>query len=46
VDQELIAGIAGRVGPHAYLLDPHGPTEGPVDRRWRIRENIDVMGEL
>ena len=46
VDQDLIAGIARRAGPHTYLLDPHGPSEGPVDGRWRIRENIDVVGEL
>lgn len=46
VDQDLIAAIARRVGPHTYLLDPHGPKEGHVDGRWRIRENIDVIGEL
>jgi len=46
VDQDLIDGIAREAGPHTYLLDPHGPTEGPVDGRWRIRENIDVVGEL
>jgi len=46
VDQELIAAVARRVGRHTYLLDPHGPIEGLVDRRWRIRENIDVIGEL
>jgi predicted transcriptional regulator of viral defense system len=46
VDQDLIAAVARRVGPHAYLLDPHGPAEGPVDGRWRIRENIGVVGEL
>jgi predicted transcriptional regulator of viral defense system len=46
VDQDLIAGIARRTGPHTYLLDPHGLTEGPVYGRWRIRENIDVVGEL
>lgn len=46
VDQDLIAAIARRVGPHTYLLDPHGPKEGHVEGRWRIRENIDVIGEL
>ena len=46
VDQDLIDGIARRAGLHTYLLDPHGPTEGPVDGRWRIRENIEVVGEL
>jgi predicted transcriptional regulator of viral defense system len=46
VDEELIVAVARRVGPHTYLLDPHGPTEGHVDRRWRIRENVDVMGEI
>jgi len=46
VDPELIAAVATRIGPHTYLLDPHGPTEGRVDRRWRIRENVDVMGEM
>ena len=46
VDQDLTAAIARKVGPHTYLLDPHGPKEGHVDGRWRIRENIDVIGEL
>lgn len=46
VDQDLIAAVASRIGPHTYLLDPHGPREGLVDRRWRIRENVDVVGEL
>jgi predicted transcriptional regulator of viral defense system len=46
VDQDLIAAVARRAGPHTYLLDPHGPTEGPVDGRWRIRENTEVVGEL
>jgi len=46
VDQELIAPVARKVGPHTYLPDPHGPAEGPVGPRWRIRENIDVIGEL
>lgn len=46
VDQDLIAAITRRVGPHTYLLDPHGPKEGHVDGRWRIQANIDVTGEL
>jgi predicted transcriptional regulator of viral defense system len=46
VDQDLITGIARMTGPHTYLLDPHGPAEGLMDGRWRIRENVNVLGEL
>jgi len=46
VDQNLLDGIARMTGSHTYMLDPHGPAEGPVDGRWRIRENLNVLGEL
>ncbi|MFW6082931.1 MAG: type IV toxin-antitoxin system AbiEi family antitoxin domain-containing protein, partial [Chloroflexota bacterium] len=45
-DEDLIAGIARLVGEHTYYLDPHGPDEGEVDPRWRVRENVDVLREL
>lgn len=46
VDEDLLSDIAPLVGEHTYALDPHGPSEGNVDDRWRIRENVDVLGEL
>lgn len=46
VDEGLLAGISRSVGDHVYPLDPHGPAGGPVDARWRIRENLNVLGEL
>jgi predicted transcriptional regulator of viral defense system len=46
IDEGLIADIAQLAGEHLYSLDPHGPDEGDVSTRWRIRENIDVMREL
>ena len=46
IEGSLIDGIAQRVGAHTYPLDPHEPVNGVLDSRWRIRENIDVLGEL
>lgn len=46
VDENLIERIAALVGPHTYLLDPHGPAEGAVNPRWRVRENVDVLQDL
>ena len=45
-DEDLLADIARLVGEHTYALDPHGPSQGKVDDRWRIRENVDVLEEL
>ena len=46
VNESLIADIGRLVGEHIYPLDPHGPAQGGLDARWRIRENIDVLREL
>jgi predicted transcriptional regulator of viral defense system len=46
IEGHLIAGIARQVGEHVYPLDPHEPEAGVLDSRWRIRENVDVLGEL
>ncbi len=46
IEGDLIAGIARQVGEHVYPLDPHEPEAGVLDGRWRIRENVDVLGEL
>ena len=46
IDEHLLADIARLVGEHVYSLDPHGPDEGEVDARWRVRENIDVLREV
>jgi len=46
IEGSLIDGIAQRVGVHIYPLDPHDPEAGVLDSRWRIRENVDVLGEL
>jgi predicted transcriptional regulator of viral defense system len=46
IEGDLIAGIARQVGEHVYPLDPHEPEAGVLDSRWRIRENVDVLGEL
>jgi predicted transcriptional regulator of viral defense system len=40
VTEDLLAGLARHVSRKAYLLDPHGPAEGPTQPRWRIRENM------
>ena len=45
VAEALLHGLAGHVGRKAYLLDPHGPAQGPVHPRWRIRENIAILAE-
>jgi predicted transcriptional regulator of viral defense system len=42
----LIDSIAQRVGEHIYPLDPHEPEAGVLDSRWRIWENVYVLGEL
>ena len=42
----LIDSIAQRVGEHVYPLDPHDPEAGVLRSRWRIRENVDILGEL
>ncbi|MFC2015535.1 type IV toxin-antitoxin system AbiEi family antitoxin [Chloroflexota bacterium] len=46
IEEGLIDGIAQQVGVHIYPLDPHEPEAGVLDGRWRIRENLDVLGEL
>lgn len=46
IDEGLIADIAESAGEHFYLLDPHGPGEGEISARWRIKENIDVLEDL
>jgi predicted transcriptional regulator of viral defense system len=46
IEGGLIDGIAQQVGEHIYPLDPHEPEAGVLDSRWRIRENVDVLGEL
>jgi predicted transcriptional regulator of viral defense system len=46
IEGELIDDIAQLAGEHIYPLDPHEPEAGAPDSRWRIRENIDVLGEL
>lgn len=45
VAEALLDGLAGQVGRKTYLLDPHGPAQGPIHLRWRIRENIDLAME-
>ena len=42
----LLDGIARMTGEYIYPLDPHEPESGVLDSRWRIRENVDVLGEL
>jgi len=46
IEGDLIADIARQVGEYVYALDPHEPAAGVLDSRWRIRENVDVLGEL
>ncbi|MGC9336316.1 MAG: type IV toxin-antitoxin system AbiEi family antitoxin domain-containing protein [Anaerolineae bacterium] len=46
IEGDLIADIARQVSQHVYPLDPHEPEAGVLDSRWRIRENVDVLGEL
>ena len=46
IEEGLIDGIAQQVGVYTYPLDPHEPEAGALDSRWRIRENVDVLGEL
>ena len=46
IEGDLIAGIARHVGEHVYPLDPHEPEVGVLYGRWRIHENVDVLGEL
>lgn len=40
VPDGLLAGLAHQVSRKTCLLDPHGPAQGPIHTRWRIRENI------
>jgi predicted transcriptional regulator of viral defense system len=46
IEKDLIDAVARQVGEHVYALDPHEPEAGVLDVRWRIRENVDVLGEL
>jgi len=46
IEGELLDGIAQMTGEYIYPLDPHEPEAGVLDSRWRIHENIDVLGEL
>jgi predicted transcriptional regulator of viral defense system len=46
IEGDLIAGIARQVGEYVHPLDPHEPEAGVLDGRWRIRENVDLLGEL
>jgi predicted transcriptional regulator of viral defense system len=45
VPRKLIDGLAQQVGKTVYLLDGHGSGTGPVQPRWRIRENATVTWE-
>ena len=42
VSEMLLDGLATRVIPRVYPLDPHGPAAGPVHPRWRVRENLGL----
>ncbi|MCL7452157.1 MAG: hypothetical protein M8467_03810 [Anaerolineae bacterium] len=46
IEKDLIDAVARQVGEHIYALDPHEPEVGVLDSRWRIRENLDILGEL
>jgi predicted transcriptional regulator of viral defense system len=46
IERDLIVVLARQVGEYVYPLDPHGPEAGVLDSHWRIRENVDVLGEL
>jgi predicted transcriptional regulator of viral defense system len=46
IEGGFIDGVAQQVGVHIYPLDPHEPEAGVLDSRWRIRENVDILGEL
>jgi len=46
IEKHLIDAVARQVGEHVYPLDPHEPEAGVLDSRWRIRENVDILGEL
>jgi predicted transcriptional regulator of viral defense system len=46
IEKDLIDAVARQVGEHVYALDPHEPEAGVLDSHWRIRENVDVLGEL
>jgi predicted transcriptional regulator of viral defense system len=46
IEKHLIDAVARQVGEHVYPLDPHEPAAGVLDSRWRIRENVDILGEL
>ncbi len=46
VAEDLLAGLARHVNRRAYLLDPHGPAQGPTHVRWRIRENMALNLEV
>lgn len=41
----LLPGLARHVSRKVYLLDPHGPAEGPTQPRWRVRENMALALE-
>ena len=41
----LLDGLADMVGSRVYPLDPHGPTGGPTQARWRVRVNLDLRPE-
>lgn len=42
----LLDGLTALVSPRVYLLDPHGPTPGAIDPRWRVRHNIALTQDL
>jgi predicted transcriptional regulator of viral defense system len=46
VAEDLLVGLAHHVSRKAYLLDPHGPAQGPTHARWRVRENIILTAEV
>jgi predicted transcriptional regulator of viral defense system len=46
VTPALLEGLERQASPYVYLLDPHGAGEGPVNRRWRVRENLTLYEDL
>ncbi len=46
VTTSLLDGLAQQVSPNLYLLDPHGASEGHVDPRWHVRENIPLFEDM
>lgn len=45
VPEGLLTRLLAQVGRRVYHLDPHGPRDGAVHPRWRVRENITLFEE-